>query len=272
MERAWWSYDEIAETYSSVAEPVYFTKPAAHVASLLPRPQRARIFDVGVGSGAVLRAVRLVAGNEWILIGIDVSIAMLALSRRKLPSTHMIAAALPYLPVRENCFDAVTASFVLSHVRDPHAALEEIRRVLKPGGTLVVTSWAVSPSAAPAGKVWQEMLANAVGAERLEASAQGSLPGERYLSSLAAVEAALREAHFDKIRAEERPYEIATTTERYVASRLISLSSRFACSVLHPERWKRFVHEIRARLESEFGSHLTFTVSVNFVVGEKPAA
>jgi hypothetical protein len=116
------------------------------------------------------------------------------------------------------------------------------------------------------------MLAREIGAERLEASAEASLPSERYLSSLAAVEAALRETRFDRVRAEERPYEIAIATERYVASRLISLSSRFARSELRPERWNRFVHEIRARLETEFGSHLTFTVSVNFAVGEKPTA
>lgn len=42
------------------------------------------------------------------------------------------------LPFREASFDVVSANMVLEHLRDPHLSLAEIKRVLKPGGILVL--------------------------------------------------------------------------------------------------------------------------------------
>jgi SAM-dependent methyltransferase len=51
-------------------------------------------------------------------------------------------AALPCLPFADEQFDAVVANFVLNHVGRPVAALRELRRVTRQGGTVAVTIWA----------------------------------------------------------------------------------------------------------------------------------
>jgi ubiquinone/menaquinone biosynthesis C-methylase UbiE len=45
------------------------------------------------------------------------------------------------LPFRTGAFDAVVSSSVMHHWQQPRLAFAEIRRVLKPGGTLTLTAW-----------------------------------------------------------------------------------------------------------------------------------
>jgi SAM-dependent methyltransferase len=51
-----------------------------------------------------------------------------------------IVSDITKIPVRDGSFDAVLCSEVLEHVVDPVAALAELKRVLKPGGTLILTA------------------------------------------------------------------------------------------------------------------------------------
>ena len=54
-----------------------------------------------------------------------------------LPDLTMLTTSEPVaLPYPDHCFDAVLSMGVLEHVHDPDASLDELRRVLKPGGTL----------------------------------------------------------------------------------------------------------------------------------------
>ena len=85
------------------------------------RPRRA--IDVGCGTGRWLR--RLPA------IGIDASLPMLAVARRK-PGLHgrLAAADAAALPIATGCADLVLCTLTLGHVRDHAAALREFARVL----------------------------------------------------------------------------------------------------------------------------------------------
>jgi SAM-dependent methyltransferase len=67
---------------------------------------------------------------------------MLAVARQRLPApVGLTAASADALPFPDGSFDAVVTSNAFHFFRAPEEALREIRRVLRPGGALVVTDW-----------------------------------------------------------------------------------------------------------------------------------
>ncbi|MBA4791903.1 MAG: class I SAM-dependent methyltransferase [Rhizobiales bacterium] len=100
------------------------------------------ILEVGVGTGLVLpyypKACRVT--------GIDLSFDMLRKAVDKKVQRHLTQvsglAAMDAckLGFRDESFDAVTVPFVITLVPDPEGALDEMRRVLKPGGEIIIAS------------------------------------------------------------------------------------------------------------------------------------
>ncbi|MFW6200260.1 MAG: class I SAM-dependent methyltransferase, partial [Gemmatimonadota bacterium] len=108
-----------------------------------------QILDAGVGEGCLALDPAL-AGAE--VTGVDRALPMLRAARRRSlearTSVDLAAADLEALPFRSGSFDRVVALTVLCFVGDPGVAVEEMARVLKPGGRLVIgelgkwSSWA----------------------------------------------------------------------------------------------------------------------------------
>ncbi|MGW8326304.1 class I SAM-dependent methyltransferase [Streptomyces sp. NPDC055897] len=103
-----------------------------------------RLLDVGTGTGTVAAAACARGAG---VTGVDAEISMVELAARTVPSAGMHLAVLPQLPFSDGLFDAITANFVLNHVGRPGAALAELRRVVRPGGWIAVTIWAVPAGA-----------------------------------------------------------------------------------------------------------------------------
>ncbi|MGW2815811.1 class I SAM-dependent methyltransferase [Streptomyces sp. NPDC001415] len=99
-----------------------------------------RVLDVGTGTGTVAAAA---CARGARVTGVDAEISMVELAAAAVPSAELHLAALPQLPFSDGMFDAVTGNFVLNHVGRPRAALAELRRVVRPGGWIAVTIWAV---------------------------------------------------------------------------------------------------------------------------------
>jgi SAM-dependent methyltransferase len=95
---------------------------------------RPRLLEIGCGSGALLQDLQ----EQNSVYGMDVADAALKICReRGLNCVSMgDVTALPY---GDGAFDTVVAIDVLEHIDDELAAMREIHRVMKPGGTLVVT-------------------------------------------------------------------------------------------------------------------------------------
>ncbi len=92
-----------------------------------------RILELGVGTGNNLAAYP--PGSR--VTGVDHSAAMLASARVK-TSTPLSRMDASHLGFADAAFDAVTGSLVFCSIPDPLAALAEVRRVLRPGGRLLL--------------------------------------------------------------------------------------------------------------------------------------
>ncbi|SDL03700.1 class I SAM-dependent methyltransferase [Nonomuraea jiangxiensis] len=97
-----------------------------------------RLLDVGCGTG-VVTAAALALGAE--VTAVDADPVMLELTARRHPYATIRPAVLPDLPFEDEVFDAIAGNFVINHVPETDRALKELRRVLRPGGTLALTWW-----------------------------------------------------------------------------------------------------------------------------------
>lgn len=90
--------------------------------------------EVGAGTGA-----NFAHHPSTEVIATDLSIRMLGRARAKSAgATRLLAADVLALPFADETFEWVAETLVFCEVRDPVSGLREIRRVLRPGGTLVM--------------------------------------------------------------------------------------------------------------------------------------
>ena len=110
-----------------------------------------RILDLAAGTGA--SSVALARSGAEVVAG-DFSPGMIAEGRRRhghVPNVTFVEADAMALPFGDGEFDAVTISFGLRNVADPHAALAEMLRVTAPGGRIVICEFSHPQNAAFAG-------------------------------------------------------------------------------------------------------------------------
>ncbi|ORW95867.1 hypothetical protein AWB92_08620 [Mycobacterium sp. IEC1808] len=98
-----------------------------------------RVLDVATGTGDLAFLEEAAVGPEGKVVGVDSCAAMLAVARgRHLGSVDFQEGDAMDLPFPDASFDVVTISFGLRNVADRGRALREFRRVLRPGGRLMV--------------------------------------------------------------------------------------------------------------------------------------
>jgi ubiquinone/menaquinone biosynthesis C-methylase UbiE len=110
---------------------------AGLLAQLAKLPHPNSILDVGCGTGTLL--FRLQAQTNATLAGLDISTQMLALARQKLgAAVDLRQGDSENLPWQPQTFDLVCCTLSFHHYPAPDRALAEMRRVLKPGGALLL--------------------------------------------------------------------------------------------------------------------------------------
>jgi demethylmenaquinone methyltransferase/2-methoxy-6-polyprenyl-1,4-benzoquinol methylase len=100
-----------------------------------------RILDVATGSGDLARAIELACPGPEV-VGADFSPQMLDVARG-LGSRHLVQADALAMPFAESEFDVVTVAFGLRNMASWEGALGEMRRVLRPGGRLLVLDFSL---------------------------------------------------------------------------------------------------------------------------------
>lgn len=116
------------------------------------------ILDLAAGTGT--SSVPFAEAGAFV-VPADFSLGMLRVGKAARPELAFTAGDATRLPFRDATFDAVTISFGLRNVVDPLRGLKEMRRVTKPGGTLVVCEFS-HPTWKPFRTVYVEYLMKAL--------------------------------------------------------------------------------------------------------------
>ena len=112
------------------------------VARLVAGTSPRRVLDLATGSGDLAEAVSRACGEDVEVIGADFCAPMLAHARRRgLP--HLVVADGMCLPFEDEAFDALTIGYGLRNMESWPGALTEMRRVLRPGGRLVILDFSL---------------------------------------------------------------------------------------------------------------------------------
>jgi demethylmenaquinone methyltransferase / 2-methoxy-6-polyprenyl-1,4-benzoquinol methylase len=92
-----------------------------------------RVVDVATGTGSTLAEVRRAVGHEGLAVGVDFTEAML-----RLAEGHRILGDALMLPFPDQAFDAAVSAFAIRDVADQARLLEEMTRVVWPGGRVAI--------------------------------------------------------------------------------------------------------------------------------------
>jgi ubiquinone/menaquinone biosynthesis C-methylase UbiE len=160
IQRRFWKpvYDRLANVYDAVDWLTGNTthrlrKPALRY---LP-PENGRVLEIGFGSGKL----HVEMASRYRMAGVDLAPGMARLARRRLAARGLhsdLAVGNAYaLPWRDRLFDAVVSTFAFSAFPDAGTALDEMIRVVKPGGRVII----VDAGEAANGNVAAHLLARA---------------------------------------------------------------------------------------------------------------
>jgi len=126
-------YDRI-ERLLGLGSGGWYRRGALQRAGLAPGM---RVLDVAVGTGLVACEARRIVGPAGLVIGIDPSLGMMA-AADGLAGVPLVQGRAEALPFADASFDFVSLGFALRHVDDVATTFREFRRVLRPGGQLVM--------------------------------------------------------------------------------------------------------------------------------------
>ncbi len=129
------SFDKVASIYDATRGGL--ERGVRFAASIAPFCNRTPVFEIGIGTGAIALPLRDRLGGA--VLGLDLSPAMLAHAHGRLGATVGVGDV-AVLPVRSGCVGTVVASWILHLVGNPAAVLDEVGRVLRPDGRLIVIS------------------------------------------------------------------------------------------------------------------------------------
>lgn len=115
----------------------YFKNLFKPLKKYLKAIKQGNVLDVGCAYGLMLQNFP----DSFKKFGIDISEHAVAEAKKRLPhATLKVTDAEDKLPLAENSFDIVMCNDVIEHLENPRAALENIKRVLKPGGILYMNT------------------------------------------------------------------------------------------------------------------------------------
>jgi demethylmenaquinone methyltransferase/2-methoxy-6-polyprenyl-1,4-benzoquinol methylase len=137
-------FDGIARSYEGPAELFSFFQYGRwrrFLVSQLRLPAHASVLDVCTGTGLVARDIARRSASR--VLGIDLASGMIDEAQRKLEvgalprSISLVKARAESLPFLDSSFDAVVFTFLLRYVLDAEATLNQLARVLRPGGQML---------------------------------------------------------------------------------------------------------------------------------------
>ena len=130
-----------AEVYDESFVPALFQEWAAPLAdAAMIRPGQ-RVIDVACGTGVLARELMERVGVKGTVVGLDPNPGMLAVARRKAPTIEWREAPAESIPLGDGLFHAALSQFGLMFFDDRVKAIQEMMRVTKRRGHVVVAVW-----------------------------------------------------------------------------------------------------------------------------------
>ena len=141
IQRRFWDpvYDRLANLYDAVD---WLTGNTTHrlrkpALNYLPR-ETGHVLEVGFGSGKL----HVEMARQYRMAGVDLAPGMVRLTRRRLVTqglqSNLAVGNVYALPWRDGLFDGVVSTFAFSAFPDAGAALDEMVRVVRPGGRVII--------------------------------------------------------------------------------------------------------------------------------------
>ena len=134
-----------AVSYESYMVPSLFAPWATYLVQRANPQLGERVLDIACGTGIIARNVAPYVGSQGIVIGLDVNPDMIDMARiaaeRAQIAIEWHTGPAKQLPFPDENFDLILCQFGLMFFTDKHAALQEMHRVLKKGGRLVLSVW-----------------------------------------------------------------------------------------------------------------------------------
>jgi ubiquinone/menaquinone biosynthesis C-methylase UbiE len=155
-------FGRAASSYDSAVP--FFATFAAHLVAAAQPQEGERVLDVACGRGAVLLRAAEAVGSDGRAVGIDLAPEMVEAARADaaamgLDNVDVQVGDAERLDFDARAFDVALCGFGVFFFPDPHAALREVRRVLRPGGRFATSTFL----AGVAGFPWAPEVAKELG-------------------------------------------------------------------------------------------------------------
>lgn len=134
----------VASRYDTYLRSLFFEPYAADAAARLQIRARMRVLELACGTGIVTRQLLGALPGDATLVATDFSEQMLAIAQEQVSPDPRLAfqqADATALPFDDGSFDAAVCQFGLMFFPDKPKGLREMRRVLTPGGQLLLSTW-----------------------------------------------------------------------------------------------------------------------------------
>jgi ubiquinone/menaquinone biosynthesis C-methylase UbiE len=207
----------------------------------------AEVLDVASGTGVVARAAARRVGASGRIVASDFSVAMLARSEAvELPAgsapLEFVEASADALPFTDGAFDVVLCQQGLQFFPQQQAAVDEMRRVLRPGGVAGIAVWAHGHPLEPFGVYCEELVA---------AGAQPPFPrafdADTYTMSLESVRSLVEAAGFGSVTASVVELEVAWPDAATAAAGVLGTPFAGALRDLPAEQRERYETAVLSR-------------------------
>jgi ubiquinone/menaquinone biosynthesis C-methylase UbiE len=222
-----------------------------------------RVLDVSTGTGEAALMALPIVGASGLVIGADISPAMLVAARGRLdePSFWQVAADGQALPFKDGSFDAVICQLGLQFFPDPALGLMEFRRVLRSAGCAAVCVIS-TPDRAPMWGILADVLSRSLPEQRDIIHLSFALADPKRLESL------LADAGFEDIRVEREKREgVSDSFDDYWSPIEAGIGSIPQAYLALSEVDRRSVREeVRERL-LQFESNGRLLMSVEMLMG-----
>ncbi|MCC6128197.1 MAG: bifunctional demethylmenaquinone methyltransferase/2-methoxy-6-polyprenyl-1,4-benzoquinol methylase UbiE [Chlamydiae bacterium] len=147
-------FNQIARTYDPINRVLSFGLDLSwrkKLAKYLPPREKLHLLDLATGTADQLIALFESSASIHSAIGIDLASEMLCVGEKKLQKKtyknqiELQVGDAMQLPFEENSFEACTFSFGIRNIADPFLGLEQIWRILKPGGRCLILEFSLPP-------------------------------------------------------------------------------------------------------------------------------